>query len=238
MTQQHSTTYLTRASDAPRRRFKAIRTSAVAIALALTLSSLTACGIPDLIRPDPTISEETTSAPEPQPTKLETTQTEESTSIDPTTEQTTTGQADQKQLFDEAVITYSEFQKQELALMVQGKSPRMPAWLSKYTTGEYLSILVAQIMNLNTAENRLADDTAAKTKIDMRPYLAPDNAEAEVALEVCLDMRKADVVQKSTGKPVRKGVLAHRRVFMKRDNGSLKIFEGETKNVSKCPFRT
>ncbi len=210
----------------------------MALALVVTLSSLTACSITNLIRPDPTISEETTSAPEPEPTKLETTQTEESTSTDPTTEQTATKQADQKQLFDEAVITYSEFQKHELDMMIRGKSPRMPAWLSKYTTGKYLSILVVQIMNLNTAENRLADDAAKKTRTDIRPYLAPDNAEAEVALEVCLDMRKADIVQKSTGKPVRKGVLAYRRVFMKRDNGSLKIFEGETKNVSKCPFDT
>ncbi len=66
--------------------------------------------------------------------------------------------------------------------------------------------------------------------------MSPFDEEAEVALEVCLDMTNVDVVQKSTGKKIGKGVLTHRFVLMKRVDDSLKIFYDYSENVSKCPF--
>ncbi len=212
------------------------RGASIAIALTVMLGSLTACGFGGLLPSDPTSDTETTTAPTQEPTQSETTEPEATTTNAPDPEQTEE-QASQKQLFDEAVKTYSEYQKVEITAGKRDGRATVPKELDKYATGEYYDNVVSQVKNADQMKYRLADDAAEKAKLQLRPYKDPQNKEALVSLDVCLDLTAVDFVEKGTGTPITKGMMIYRKVAMKRVDGSLKIFNVQAKKVAKCPIK-
>ncbi len=227
----------------------------MAVALTVMLGSLTACGFSGLLPSDPTSETETTTAPtqeptEPDvtvlqpgdtqqtldPTQPEATELDETTTTDP--ESNPVGeQTSQKQLFDEAVRVYSDYQKLEIAAE-QGDGGRIaPEELSKYATGEFYNNVVSGARNANQMKYRLADDAAEKVKLELRPHEDPQNVDALVSLDVCVDMSEVEILDTGTNKPAAKGFLTYRKVAMKRVDGSLKIFMMTKDRVTECPFK-
>ncbi len=142
----------------------------------------------------------------------------------------------QGKLFEEGKTVYLDFQKRELEMGAKDKNPANPEWLSKYVTKSYYGKVLDQIKSNNASTYRLADDAFDKAKTTMRRVQKPEDNKADVALEACVDMTQVDLIDKATGKPIKKANLAYRYVQLKRADGTLKVYKIDNKAVSKCPF--
>ncbi len=211
------------------------------VVLSLLIGSLAACGLDGPATEGPTPMYGSATTPEQsQPQEADPTQSgdagsETEAASTPVTEPSGSEQGDQQELTDEAVKVFREYQKAEIGMLTQDKSPRAPAWLKKYGTGKFYTDMLGVIAKHNEATYRLEEDAPSKIVSSVRPVASPGD-KGVVMIESCTDFTRTQVVEKSTGKPIKKGALIFQQAKMKRTYKTIKIFESKSDVIDKCPF--
>ncbi len=236
MSKEQAGTRSNKASAPVKRGFGVRRNASLTLALAVMFGSLTACGLTGPTTEGPTRVEESATAPEEAPTQAEEPGSGTESAGDPGTEPNGGEQDSAKELAEEAAKVYMEYQKLETEMLTRDKTVGEPPWLKKYAAGDFYTTMLAQIDKNSEAAFRFEGNAAEKTATRGRSHQSPKDTESQVSLEVCADMTKVDVLEKDSGKLLRKASGVYRVVKMKRIDGSFKIIRSKSKAVSKCPF--
>ncbi len=234
MNQERTARSQSNSSHSASRLAKLVRISSLGLALVLMFGSLTACGSLK-IRIGAKNIEESASAPAPQPSQTE----EPGTATEsPTGEggETTGSDAKGKQIAGEAINAYKEFETLEIKLLSRNRTIGEPSWLKKYTTGRFYTVFRKEIKESNERTFRYETKTIDLLKTHARARVPKDNRTLAL-LQVCTDLTKANLVDKKTGKKLRKASFMYRELEMIRIAGSFKIRDGKTRVVKECPFK-
>ncbi len=152
---------------------------------------------------------------------------------------------------EEAIKVYLEYQKLETMLLSQDKISGEPPWLKKYAMDEFYTYMLAQFDRMDEATYRFEEGAEGKTTIRVKTDHVNETAvyddegnyqerAAVVILLVCTDMTKVNVVDKKTGKPIRKASYSLRQVWLQhtleRTGEPFRIDGMKLTRVPKCPF--
>ncbi len=242
MKHRYSVTKPVSQSNTAKRHTKTRGGASIALALTVMFGSLTACGLTGPAADAPSPVEESATAPEEAPTPAEEpgSGTEEpgsgnESASNPGTEPTGNEQGENKELLDEAEKIFREYHKAAIEMLTLNKSPRGPDWLKKYGTGKFYTDMLGVIAQHNKANYRLEDGAAKKITAKVRSIQSPGD-EGVIKIEACTDMTRANVVDKSTGKQIKKAAFIFQEAKMKRVYKTFKIFRSKSTTVTKCPF--
>ncbi len=151
-------------------------------------------------------------------------------------------EVEEKRYAKEATKDFLEYQKLETKMLSQNKTSGEPPWLKKYTAGDFYPSIRKRIDRMNKVTYRFEEGAEAKIanrtrKHDVLATRKDGKKQVQVTLRVCSDMTKVNVVDKKTGKPIRKASLVYRVVWMSGvAEGPYKVVRSQSYSVRECPF--
>ncbi len=135
-----------------------------------------------------------------------------------------------KVVYAEATEVYERFAEEYSALLRAGGAKKATDTLLETTGGPYLEAQSKILAQMHEQGIKARGGNIELARIERSPGAAAFGY--EVALDVCIDARSVEVVQKK--KEIGQGYAYSERVFFKRDKGVLKIWDAEGKKVQSC----
>ncbi len=135
-----------------------------------------------------------------------------------------------KVVYAEATEVYERFAEEYSALLRAGGTEKASEVLLDTTGGPYLKAQSETLTQMHKQGIRARGGNIELARIERSPGAAAFGY--EVALDVCIDARSVEVVQKK--KEIGQGYAYSERVFFKRDKGALKIWDAKGKRVQSC----